>query len=190
LALASTSAGARVSLTDIEARLANIEAAQYVPFKVQIGGGICNTAAVGSANPQITIDGNAPSGTFMVTSVLVKTDDIPTTGFRFLSLNSMVLDGTRYDTKTPNLTGSSGGSGVLESFEILGAPVALTNDLDDHTVSASVPREIVANSAGSSDIRIELFCRTDIENLNILNVVVAGWKRPAETVTVTYTPGN
>jgi len=186
----AASAGGRVSLTDIEARLANIEATQYVPFKVQIGGGVCNSAAVGSSNPAITIDSDAASGTFMVTSVLIKTQDIPLAGFQFLSLNSLILDGISYDTKTPNLTGSSGGSGVQESFEMLGAPVALSGDLNDHTIGASVPREIVANSAGVGDIIFQMFCRSDVETMTIANVVVAGWKRPSETVTVTYSPGN
>lgn len=183
-------AQARISLTDIESRLANIEAAQYAPFKVQIGGGTCNTAAAGSANPRIIIDGNATTGTFLVTSVLVKTADIPLSGFVALSLNSIRIDGTSYDTRTPNLTGSAGGSGVQESFDILGTPVALSGDLNDHTPGANVPHQIVASSGGSSDIDIQLFCRSDVDDLDILNVVVSGWKQSSESVTVTYVPGS
>lgn len=187
---ASVPAADRVSLTDIESRLANIEAASYVPFRVQIGGGLCNSAAVGSANPSITIDGNGPDGTFLINSVLMRTDGIPANGFQFLSTTRLSIDGTAYDVLTANLAGPGGGSAIQHSFDILGTPVRTTSSVSEYSPGGNFPHEIVANSPGSSDINIRLFCRTDVENLNILSISVSGWKRPSETVTVTYTPGN
>ena len=180
----------RVSLTDIEGRLANIESALYVPFKVQIAGGICDTGGAGTSNPLITIDSNAPSGVFLVTGVLVRTNDIPSTGFVALSLNRITIDGIAYDTRTANLTDNVGGTGVQESFDIMGTPVQVTANLNDHTPGGNVPHQIAADAAGNNDIPYELFCRTDDLDLTILNIMVTGWKRPSETVAVTYTPGD
>jgi hypothetical protein len=173
-----------------ETLLAQILANLYVPFKVETLGGICNTAAVGSANPRIIIDSSGTSGSFVVSSVLVKTSDIPATGFQFLSLNSVTINGTLFDTSTANLTGNAGGTAVLESFDLLGAPVRRSSIVADYTPGGNVPHQIVADSAGFNDVDIQLFCRTDIEDLNIQTVVVAGWKRLDETITVTYVPGR
>ncbi len=163
---------------------------QYVPFKVEVLGGTCNTAAAGSANPLVTIDSDGVDGTFTVTGILMKTDNIPATGFVGLSINSVTVDGTSFDTRTANLTGNAGGTGVLESFDIMGTPVRLTSDSNDHTPGANFPHQIVAHSEGINDVSIQFFCRTDAVDLDILFVAVSGWKRAADTITVNYIPGN
>ncbi len=163
---------------------------QYVPFKVEVAGGTCNTAAAGSANPLVTIDSDGVDGAFTVTGILMKTSDIPATGFAFLSINYLTVDGTLFDTRTANLTGNAGGSGVLESFDIMGTPVRLTGNLNDHTPGANFPHQIVAHSEGINDVSIQFFYRTDTVDLDILFVTVSGWKRAADTITVNYIPGN
>ena len=49
---------------------------------------------------------------------------------------------------------------------------------------------VVAESAGASDVEVELFCSSTDDDLSFDTILVAGWKRPADTVTVTYTPGT
>ncbi|MFK8018053.1 MAG: hypothetical protein AB8G17_21735 [Gammaproteobacteria bacterium] len=189
LALSQTVLAQRVSLSDIEDRLSNIENAMYVPFKTQITAGRCNSAAIGSANPQIIIDGNADDGTFLVSSVLVKTNGVPASGFQFLALNGVIIDDTVFDTNTANLTGHIGTS-IRESFDVLGKPVSVNSSNTDQTGGGNVPHQIIANSEGSNDIIFRFFCRSDTSNFDIANVLVSGWKRVDETISVTYTPGN
>ena len=43
-------------------------AAQYIPYKVQINGGLCDSGPSPSSNPSITIDSDS---TFVVTSILI-----------------------------------------------------------------------------------------------------------------------
>ncbi len=165
----------------------------YVPFTVaDTTAGICNTAAQGSANPRIEIDSDGEQGSFVVTSILLKTADtgVPTTGFRFLSINSVVIDGTRFDTRTGNLVGPTDGSGVLESADLMGTPVRRSSFGGSQEPGGNFPHQIVADSEGSRDIIVSLFCRSDAEDLNIAIVAAAGWKQPDETITVTYIPGT
>jgi hypothetical protein len=35
-----------------------------------------------------------------------------------------------------------------------------------------------------------MFCRSDIQDLQIETVLVAGWKKAGDTITVSYIPGN
>lgn len=163
---------------------------QYVPFKVEVAGGICNTSAIGSANPHIYIDSDGDSGTFLVNSILVKTNDVPASGFMYLSLNKITIDGTAYDTITANLAGNADGAGVLESFDILGTPVRLTSDLNDHTGGGNVPHQIVADSSDAIDINIMLFCRSNVTDMHINSVLVSGWKRVGDVISVTYVAGK
>ncbi len=165
----------------------------YVPFMVaDTSGGICNTAAAGSANPRIEIDGRGAPGTFVVTSILLKTagTGVPVTGFRFLSINSVNIDGTNFDTRTGNLVGPTDGTGVLESADLMGTPVRRSSFGGSLEPGGNFPHQIVAENAGSRDIIVQLFCRSDSEDFSIATVAVAGWKRPADTVTVTYVPGS
>jgi hypothetical protein len=167
----------------------------FIPFKVlKTELGICNSAVAGSANPEITIDNNGTTGSFVVTSILMKTvapPGIPTTGFRFLRVNNVTIDGVRFDTGTGNLTGPTSGTGVAESFDIMGTPVIRSADIQNTSQpGGNFPLQIVADSAGDSDIRVRLFCRSDDQDLNFDSLIVSGWKLPDDTVTVTYTPGN
>ena len=165
----------------------------HVPFMVMAPtGGICNTAAQGSANPQIEIDSDGEQGSFVVTSILLKTADtgVPTTGFFALIVNGLSIDGTRFDILTGNLVGPTAGSGVLESADLMGTPVIRGWPPEGQDPGGNFPHQIVANSEGSRDIVVSLFCRTDDEDLNIAVVAAAGWKQPDDSITVTYIPGQ
>ena len=168
---------------------------QYVPFTVaDTTGGICNTAARGSANPQIVIDSDGEQGSFVVTSILLKTaaPGVPATGFLFLTINSVVIDGLRFDTRTGNVIDLAGGSGVLESADLMGTPVRRNSSAGSKEPESggNFPHQIVADSEGSRDIIVTLFCRSDDEDFNIAVVAAAGWKRSGDTITVTYLPGT
>src|SRR6185503_5585816 len=80
--------------------------AQYVPFKVQINGGLCDSGPSPSSNPSITIDGDS---TFVVTSILIKRGPMNPVDFMFLSVNTVSIDGTSFDTRTGNLFGPIAG---------------------------------------------------------------------------------
>lgn len=166
--------------------------AQVVPFKVVISGGLCDSAGSGTSTPEIVIDSDGAEGEFVVTSILLKTEapGIPETGFRDLTLNHIGIDGELFDTQTGNLMGPAGGSGVLESADILGTPVRRSEDHEAPPLGGNVPHQIVAQSTGASDVLVELFCSSTDDDLNFETILVAGWKRPADTITVTYTPGN
>ena len=163
-----------------------------VPFmELDFTGGICNTAVEGSANPEIIINSDGVEGHFVVTSVLLKTDGtgVPTTGFFALSINSVRIDGTLFDTRTGNLVGATDGSGVLESADLMGTPVRRSSFSGDQEPGGNFPHQIVAESDGNEDIRIRLFCRSDDEDLDIAVVAASGWKHPDDTITVTLVPG-
>ena len=50
--------------------------------------------------------------------VTIAPPGIPTSGFQFLSVNSVAIDGERFDTGTGTLMGPTAGTGVAESFDI------------------------------------------------------------------------
>ena len=162
----------------------------YVPFKVQIDGGLCDSAAFGTSNPEIHIDGNAPNGTFLVNSILLKTNNAPLGAFAALSVNSVTIDGTQFDTRTANLVGPADGPAVLHSADIMGTPVRVDSDPGAYNPGGNFPHELVANSAGADDLVIKLFCSLSGDDMNIDTITVAGWKRPAEVITVSYVPGT
>jgi hypothetical protein len=162
----------------------------YVPFKVQINGGLCDSGLAGTSNPEIHIDGNAPGGTFLVNSILLKTDNAPFGPFSNLSVNSVTIDGTLFDTRTANLVGPADGSAVLHSADIMGVPVRVASDPAAYNPGGNFPHEIVASSAGADDIVVELFCSLSGDDMDIDAIVVAGWKRSAEVITVSYVPGS
>ncbi|MEL6216810.1 MAG: hypothetical protein AAFQ99_14180, partial [Pseudomonadota bacterium] len=191
---AATAGGGRISLADIELALQAIGSERYVPYKVQINGGICNTAAFGSSNPVITIDSDGSEGTFSITSVSARTNGIPIDPALRISLNDIRLDGTNFDFPTNSLINDAfGGTAIDESFNILGADLRAnsTSDPADYLASAGrVPHELVADSIGSNDVQFVLFCRSDVVDLQLDRIVVTGWKKASDTVTVTYTPGT
>jgi hypothetical protein len=169
-----------------------------VPFTAQAPGGLCDSGPSPSSNPEILIEGTG-SNLFVVTSILVKTAPQPSgeEGYSFLTVNSVTIDGTAFDTRTGNLVATVDGFGVQESADLMGTPVRITSpsDLTASPRSASpsggnFPHQVVADSAGSNDIRIRLFCRADTFDLSIETVRVSGWKSPADSISVTYVPGN
>jgi hypothetical protein len=190
--VAPEAAHAQAAIVNALQRINDKLAAQVVPFKLTIAGGLCDSAGDGTSDPLIAIDSDGAEGAFVVTSLLLKTTTpgIPEIGFRNLSLNTIQIDGERFDTTTGNLLGPADGSGVLESGDILGMPVRRSGELDAPLDGASVPHQIVAESAGADDIVVELFCSTTDEDVSFDTILVAGWKRPADTITVTFTPGS
>ena len=169
-----------------------------VPFTAQAAGGLCDSGPSPSSNPEILIEGTG-SNLFVVTSVLLKTAPQPSgeEGYTFLTVNGVTIDGTTFDTRTGNLVATVDGFGVQESADLMGTPVRITSpsDLTAAPRSASpsggnFPHQIVAESTGSNDIRIRLFCRADTFDLSVDTVRVSGWKSPADSISVTYVPGN
>lgn len=162
----------------------------YVPFKVESAGGLCDSAASPSSNPHIVIDsdGRAP---FVVTSIMVKRGPMNPVDFLFLSLNSVEIDGTVFETRTANLFGPLGGEfAVMQSADIMGMPVRQAGLLPDPQPGGNVPHQIVADGNGADDIRVQLFCRSDSRDMSLETILVAGWKRARDTVSVTYLPGD
>jgi hypothetical protein len=158
----------------------------YVPFKVQVPGGMCDAAGGTASNPGIVIDSNG-SGPFVVTSILIKRAYQNPTDFMFLSLNGLTVDGTFFETRTGNLFDPLFGEFAVEqSADILGMPVRRGGLIQDAKPGGNVPHEVVAEGAGTEDVRVQLFCRSDLQDLQIETVVVAGWKRPGDTISVTY----
>jgi hypothetical protein len=162
----------------------------YVPFKVEIAGGLCDSAASPSSNPKIVIDSDG-TDTFVVTSILVKRGFMNPVDFLFLSVNGVEIDGTIFDTRTGNLFGPLGGEfAVMQSADILGMPVRMGGLITDSQPGGNVPHQIVAEGEGAQDIRVDMFCRSDNQDMNIETVLVAGWKKPGDTVSVSYVPGH
>jgi hypothetical protein len=166
--------------------------AQVVPFKVTIPGGLCDSAGPGNSNPEIVIDGDGTVGAFVVTSILLLTTPpgIPTTGFESFRINHLEIDGDRFYTRSGDLLGPTDGDGVYESTDLMGTPVRRNEDAAAPLAGGNFPHQIVAESADPDDIHVSFFCSTDDTDISFATVLVAGWKRPADTITVTYTPGN
>ncbi len=189
------------SLDTVNQKLDALSAAPssaMVPFTAQTAGGLCDSGPSPSSNPEIIIEG-AGSHLFVVTSVLIKTAPQPSgeEGYKFLTANSVTIDGTLFDTRTGNLVATVDGFGVQESADLMGTPVRITppSDLEATPRTASpaggnFPHQIVADSAGANDVRIRLFCRADAFDLSIDTVRVSGWRSPEDSISVTYIPGN
>jgi hypothetical protein len=170
-----------------------------VPFAVQANGGLCDSAAATTSNPQILIEGTG-SGLFVVTSVLIRTgpQGQGQEGYTYVTANNVTIDGTRFDTVTGNLFAPVSGWGVNESADLMGMPVRIAASPANLTASprtasppgGNFPHQIVADSSGASDIRIQLFCRADTYDLSISTVRVSGWRAVGDTVAVTYVPGH
>jgi len=160
--------------------------AQYIPFKVQINGGLCDSGPSPSSNPSIAIDSDS---TFVVTSILIKRGPMNPVDFTYLSVNTVTIDGTSFDTRTGNLFGPIGGEfAVLQSADILGMPVRQTGMTSGP--GGNVPHQIVAEGPGRPDISVQLFCRSDHQAMNIATILVSGWKPRGATVMVSYAPGQ
>lgn len=180
-------------INNIKNALDSVGQNNLVPFKVMdSAGGVCNAAGTNSSNPEISIESDGTEGNFVVTSILLKTagTGVPITGFFALSINSVSINGMKFDTRTGNLVGATDGSGVLESADLMGMPVRRSSFSGDQDPGGNFPHQIVANSEGVNDILVRLFCRSDDEDLDIAAVAVSGWKQAGENITVTYIPGN
>lgn len=180
-------------ISDIQTTLATSGQNNMVPFKVvDTTGGICNAALTNSANPEIHINSDGTDGDFVITSILLKTagTGVPITGFYALSINSVTINGLKFDTRTGNLVGATDGSGVLESADLMGTPIRRTHMSGTQDPGGNFPHQIVAESNGVNDVMVRLFCRSDDEDLNIAAVAVSGWKKPSDNISVSYIPGN
>lgn len=173
-------------LDDISAQLD----ALYVPFKVQIPGGLCNSMTAGSANPKILIDSDG-SDPFTLGSVLIKRAPQNPVDFTFLTVNGVTINGTFFETRTGNLFDPLFGEfAVQQGADIMGMPVRRGGSIDDAKPGGNVPHLIVAEADGSPDVSFTLFCRSDNQDLEIEAILVAGWKKPADAISVTYVPGD
>lgn len=182
-------AAAQPLVNALQAINAKIDA-QVVPFKVVAPGGLCDSAGVGTSTPEIIIDSDGEEGEFVVTSILMSTTPpgIPTTGFLGFSINQVDIDGERFFTRSGDILGPTDGDGVYESADIMGMPVRRNGDADVPIDGGNFPHQIVAQSEDTNDIHVEFFCATDDTDVSIASILVAGWKRPADTITVTYVP--
>ena len=161
----------------------------YVPFKVEVEGGLCDSGNLGTSNPEIIIDSDG-TDTFVVTSILLKRAFMDPVDFGFLTVNTVAIDGTNFDTRTSNLFAPIGAeSGVLQSADILGMPVRRSPEFDPEE-GGNIPHQITAEGEGISDVHVLLFCSSDLQDMNLATILVAGWKKPADTVTVTYVAGD
>ncbi len=176
------------AIQDLDAKLDTL----VVPFSARTAvGGLCNAAAESNSNPDIVIDSDGLDGTFVVTSVLIMSafPGVPETGLVNFSINWLQIDGDRFDTRTENIMGPTGDAGIWDSADIMGTPLQRSGESGEPALpGANFPHQIVAESAGADDIVIEFFCRSDDEDYSIESVLIAGWKRPNDTVTVTYVP--
>jgi len=94
-----------------------------VPFKVEIGGGLCDSAVAPSSNPKIIVDGSG-KGEFVVTSILIKRGPQNPVDFLFLTVNGVAINGTYFETRTGNLFDPLFGEFAVEqSADIMGMPV-------------------------------------------------------------------
>ena len=161
-----------------------------VPFVVEIPAGLANSAGVGSANPEILIDSDGDDGYFLVNSILLKSN-VPSTGFLALSVNSVTLNGTEFDTRTYSVVDFVDGSGVDHSADLMGMPTRQTSVSDtDRATGGNFPNELIAENAGTSNIEIRMFARSDDSDLSVDTVRVSGWKKPGDNISVSYVPGN
>lgn len=166
---------------------------QVVPFTVvDTVGGLCDSAGQGTSTLDLEIDSDGTAGHFVVTSVLFLTvpPGVPETGFEAFNINHVDIDSNRFFTRNGNLLGPTDGSGVCESVDIMGTPVRRSGDKDNPILGGNFPHQIVAESANSDDIHIEFFCSSDDFDLTFSTIKVSGWKRPGDTITLTFTPGN
>lgn len=162
----------------------------YVPFKVEIPGGLCNSAASPSANPRIIIDGDG-ADVFNLNSVLVKRGPQNPVDFLFLSVNGLTIDGTFFETRTGNLFDPLFGEFAVEqAADIMGMPVRRGGSIAEPKPGGNVPHQVVAAGGGDEDVTVHLFCRSDEQDLEIETILVAGWKKPVDTISVTYVPGD
>lgn len=190
--LAPATANAQAAILNALQQINGKIEAQVVPFKVAIAGGLCDSAGQGTSNPEIVIDSSGAEGEFVVTSILLGTTPpgIPATGFEQFSINHVEIDGERFYTRSGDVLGRADGDGVYESADIMGMPVRRNEDAAAPVDGGNFPHQIVAQSADSDDIHVSFFCSTDDTDVSFATILVAGWKRPADTITVTYIPGS
>lgn len=176
----------RQQLRAVNAKLDNL----YVPYKVEIAGGLCDSAPSPSSNPKIIIESDGKDE-FVVTSVVIKRAFQNPVDFLFLSVNGVTINGTFFETRTGNLFDPLFGEFQVEqAADILGMPVRRGGNIMTPEPGGNVPHQIVADGSTAEDVKFTLFCRSDNQDLNIEAILVAGWKRAADTIDVTYVPGN
>ena len=192
LAPAEASAQAAQVISGLQTINAKIDAL-VVPFKVvETTGGLCDSAGVGTSTPNLEIDSDGTEGHFVVTSMIFLTElpGVPVTGFDAFNINHLEVDAERFYTRSGNLLGPTDGPGVYESIDIMGVPLRRNADYANPVAGGNFPHQIVAESNDTDDIHISFFCSSADDDISFSRIQVSGWKRPGDTITVTFTPGS
>jgi len=101
----------------------NVIVNEIAPFRaLNSSGGLCNSAQAPGGNPVIQID-NSGFDELAVTGILIKTSGIVAGSVVSLSIDSVAINGVRFDTRTESLVGPTDGSAVFESVDLMGALV-------------------------------------------------------------------
>lgn len=172
-------------VTNIEAKLDNsdfgldaIDNTQYVPFIKRIlpsidGGFTC--APAGSSDfDTLVINNVATSGSFVVTSIVIVPVGV-NEGIDTLTLSGPSVDGVSLNMVTTDRTGTVG---INRGFELMGSDLA--------GIPGTWPLQFVSDGVGD-DIRISINCDSgNTVDLNIQQIVVAGWKQADTTINVEY----
>jgi hypothetical protein len=157
---------------------------------MQIPGGLCDSDPSNSSNPVIVIDSDG-TDPFVISSILVRRGFMNPVDFSFLTVAHIQIDGTMFYTRTGNLFEPIGGEfAVLQAADLLGTRVLPHPSRTDVPTGGNLPHQIVAAGDGPADIRAELFCRSDFQDMNLDTVLVAGWKKPGDRISVSYVPGR
>jgi len=173
------SAATETQIDDIETDVETLENNQYVPFKAQTTSGITCDAAGGSGTTRfIIIDGDGTTGHFIVTSVSVFFFGVDSAS-DIIKLSSFKVDTFTRSVNSIDLIGTGT---AQHQFELLGIALIDTD--------AKMVRQIAALSTGTEDIKLNIFCNAGTTSDIFLiagDVLVSGWKKPLDTISVSIT---
>ncbi len=179
---------------EIKNEVINIESevtdSQYVPFrKDSIPNGICvansNTVFPGRS-VLIRIDSTGTSGSFRVDSIILEVSGIDE-ATDTIAVGSLTVDNVNtISHNSPDVTGSGVPVQNFVTFDALGLPVA------SGSFDFSFPSSLTAESAGSTDMFLQLGCRNGSpgsingRDIELEKVQVSGWKQPDETINISF----
>lgn len=202
-ALDTKADGLQASIDSLDAKvdvLANsvdlILGSMMVPFRTTISGGLCDSAGGSTSNPEIHINGNLEGATFVVNSILVQTTTF-TEENRIFGLNSVTVDGAFFQTSGEYLfntySNTPPGAGIVApGFDLMGQRLRESQNGGDSHEGGVFPTQITATSDGNNlaDIKVRLFCRSDLTDWNVQRISVAGMKQVDDAISASYIPGD